>query len=586
MDDGRPEADEALGGAARRDWLTQLRLDELLEELQSRMQTVLHIRDREHRLLEAVVAIGSDLDLDQVLSRIVEAAAALVDARYGALGVLGDDQRIVQFVTVGLTKEEAARIGPYPTGRGILGLLIREPRVLRLADLTQHPDAFGFPPGHPRMRTFLGTPIRVRGSVFGNLYLTEKRGGGEFDADDEAILSALASAAAVAIENARLYDDARRREQWLAATTEITRTLLSGAEPQDVLALVVERSRQLAAADLVAMVLPVPGGDGLRIELASGVGADAVRRLVVPAEASVSAEVLRTGEVVTVSDARDDPRVGAPLREAVELGPAVFVPLGEADHVRGVLMLGKRPGLLPFDPNTVAVISAFASQAAVALELAERRRDAEQLTVFQDRDRIARDLHDLVIQRLFASGMTLESVSQLIERPDLAERIRRVVDDLDETIKEIRSTIFALHHRGEAEERPGLRSRVLEVVEAARESLGFPPALRFEGLVDTDVPDTVGEHLLAVLREALSNAARHADADHVDVDISATGGRVRLAVTDDGVGIPPGGRRSGLAHAAARAEQLGGTLEVGPGEDGGTRLVWQVPLTDVAVTGN
>ncbi len=523
--------------------LPQLRLDELLVEVQGRLARVVRASDRVYGLLDAVVAIGGELELDQVLRRIVEAAMTLVDARYGALGVVGGNGVLAKFIPVGIDEETAAAIGPLPSGHGILGLLIREPHPLRLSDLSEHPASYGFPPNHPPMRSFLGAPIRVRGEVFGNLYLTDKRGGGEFDADDEAVLTGLASAAAVAIDNARLYDEARRRERWVTAASEITRTLLSGADPRSVLALITEQTRQIAAADLVAIALPVAGEAGLRIEFAEGHNAESVRGLVLPQVGSVSAEVLRTGEVVVVPDVRADERVAPAFRERAAIGPAVYVPLGGAGQVRGVLTIARLPDASTLDAPTVEMITSFAGQAAVGLELAEARADAERLSVFQDRDRIARDLHDLVIQRLFAAGMTLESASRMIADPHAAERVRRSVDDLDETIKEIRTTIFALQARPEQTARAGLRHQVLAAVENAREPLGFTPTLRLDGPIDALIPDAAAEHLLAALREALSNTARHAKADRAHVDLTVAARQARLTVTDNGVGIPETGRR-------------------------------------------
>ncbi|MFD0889716.1 GAF domain-containing protein, partial [Streptosporangium algeriense] len=230
--------------------LPHLRLDELLTELQSRLEAVLATRDRVHALLDAVVSVGSDLDLETVLRRIVETATHLVEASYGALGAIGEQNTLVQFIPIGLSEEEIARIEHWPHGLGLLGLLIKEPRPLRLAHISDHPESYGFPPGHPPMGSFLGVPIRVREEVFGNLYLTEKRGGGAFDEEDEAIVVALATAAGVAIENARLYEESRRREVWLQASSEVTTSLLSGADPQRVLTLIARRARQMAGADV------------------------------------------------------------------------------------------------------------------------------------------------------------------------------------------------------------------------------------------------------------------------------------------------------------------------------------------------
>ncbi|MER5467568.1 GAF domain-containing protein [Streptomyces sp. NPDC002935] len=557
----------------------QFRLDALLEDLQEQVQRVRGTQNRVHTLLEAVLAIGSDLDLDVVLRQIVESAVQLVDCRYGALGVLGEEGGIKQFITVGIDEETIARIGHYPRGEGILGLLIREPHALRLPVLSDHPDSVGFPPGHPPMTTFLGTPVQVRDKIFGNLYLTEKRGGAEFDAEDEAVLRTLGAAAGVAIDNARLYDDARRRERWLAASSELTRTLLSGADPADVLHAFTATVREMSDADLVTLALPVTGTTDLVIESAEGRDAELVRGLALPDGTSLAAKVFTSGERIVSASLSEDPRTGTGSASVLDLGPAFVIPLGTPERVRGVLQVANRQGGTVFPDATIDMIAGFAGHAALALEIAEHRRDAEQLLVLNDRDRIARDLHDLAIQRLFAGGLSLQSVlNRLSDRPEVAERVQRVVDDLDDTIKVVRSTIYALRESDRAGA-TGLRARLVTEVGRASETLGFTPALRMSGLLDTDVSDEQREHLLAVLREALSNAARHAHATAVEVTAEATSTTLRLRVADNGRGIDPAvTRRSGLGNLRTRAENLGGTCALTSNEPSGTVLEWTVPL--------
>ncbi|MFI0938440.1 GAF domain-containing protein [Streptomyces sp. NPDC021020] len=557
----------------------QLRLDELLDELQRQVDKVRGTRDQVQALLDAVLAVGSDLDLQTVLRRIVASAVELVDARYGALGVLGEEGGIRQFVTVGMDEQDVARIGHYPRGEGILGLLIREPFPLRLPDLSEHPASSGFPPGHPPMRSFLGAPVRVRDRVFGNLYLTDKHGGRQFDADDEAVLLTLAAAAGVAIDNARLYEDARRRQRWLSASGELTRSLLSGEETSRVLPVLAETVREMADADLVTLALPVRGTGDLVIEAAAGPSAEAVRGLALGAT-TLAAKVFGSGEPLASDALSADPRAQGGSASVVELGPAFFVPLGGGAETLGVLQVARTVDGQPFSEAVLEMISGFAGQAALALRIAEHRRTSEQLLVLDERDRIARDLHDLAIQRLFASGLTLQAaLGRIADRPAAAERVERVVDDLDETIRIIRSTIFGLGRRGRREE-SGLRARLLGEIDTASEALGFAPTLRMSGLLDTLVPAGVAEHLLAVLREALSNAARHAGATAVDVAAEVSDASVRLRVADDGRGIAPEAtRRSGLANARTRAEELDGALTLAPGPSGsGTVLEWAVPL--------
>jgi signal transduction histidine kinase len=556
--------------------LPSLRLDELLEELQVRLQAVVATRDRVNALFQAVIAVGTNLDIEVVLRGIVEAAVTLVDASYGAMGVIGDAGRLAEFIPVGLTEAQIGLIHHWPEGRGLLGALIRDPRPLRIADLGSHELSSGFPDGHPPMGSFLGVPIRIRDEVYGNLYLTEKRNGGQFDEEDEAVLVALAAAAGVAIENARLYDEARRQQRWLTASSQVTSTLLSGADLSEALELITASALEMAGADLVVLALPTADGTQLQIEHAAGEDAAAALGLVLPASGSVSGQVLTSGALLSVDDFRHDERVARVAREHMRLGPAVLVPLGTAGKVRGVLTAGVRPGSMPLPQAAVAMLVTFATQAGIALELADHRRQAEQVAVFEDRDRIARDLHDLVIQRLYATGMSLQGLVGLIGSPDVADRVSLAIDALDETIREIRTSIFALQTREEAP-RPALRARILAGADELTASLGFPPSLQLHGRLDDVVPAGVADQLLGALREALSNAARHAGASRVDVQVRADSD-LSLTVTDDGSGIRDTGRRSGLSNLEQRARKLGGSFRVGPAAGGGTELQWRVPL--------
>lgn len=557
--------------------LPQLRLDELLEELQARLDAARGTRDRVQSLLEAVLSVGRELDLEQALHSIVEAAALLVDAEYGALGVIGPDgKRLSAFHTVGIAEEQIAKIGHYPEGHGILGELIRHPEPLRLAKLSEHPASYGFPPNHPPMNTFLGVPIRVRDQIFGNLYLTEKRGGAHFDEEDVAVTSTLAVAAGVAIDNARLYEESRLRERWLRATAEITHSLMSGAERGEVLGLIADRAREITGAALAMVAMPMEDTDSLSVELAIGPEAQSLRGLVLPGDSGLLGEAIATAAPVTSPDISHDDRISAGPPSLT--GPAVAVPVGTGEGgVRGVVLLVRAAGQTVFAGKEIEPLQGFAAQAAVAMELAERRQDAAEVAVLKDRDRIARDLHDLAIQRLFATGMTLQSAGRFIEHPEASERVVRAVDDLDETIKIIRSTIFGLRSR-EGVAGAGLRARVVRVAGEAAPVLGFAPSVRMEGLVDTQVPREIADHVVAVLSEALTNIARHAHADRADVALTADSRQVRLTVGDNGVGIPEGGRRSGLRNMAERARHLGGELELSSPEGGGTTLAWCVPL--------
>jgi signal transduction histidine kinase len=425
------------------------------------------------------------------------------------------------------------------------------------------------------MRTFLGVPVRVRDDVFGNLYLTEKKGGAEFDVEDEAVVSALAAAAGVAIENARLYDEVKRRERLLSATGNITQDLLSGLAADEVLSRVADLAREMSGADTAVIVRPGEGDD-LRVDVAVGHGADRINGLAVSASGSLAGLAFRTGELQLSEDVAVDPRAHT-WREHFQGGPVLAVPIGAGEMIKGVLAIWRQPGSPSFTGTVAGVVSAFASQAAVVLELAEQRRHAERLGMVEDHDRIARDLHDLIIQRLFATGMLLVGASRIIDNPEASGRVARAVDQLDETIKDIRSTIFSLQTR-EGIRDEGLRARVLAVVEESADTMGISPTLRMDGLLDTRVPERLADQLLAALREALANVAKHARASGVEVAVSVNGGLL-LRVRDDGVGIPRKGRRSGLRNLARRAQELQGELSVEAAEDGGTVLEWRVPLS-------
>lgn len=371
--------------------------------------TTTQLRD----LLDAIIAVGSELSLPVVLRRITEAATELVGATYGALGVLDEDRAaLVEFIAVGIDDDTAARIGPLPEGHGVLGLLIVEPKPLRLPDLNRHPDSFGFPPGHPPMTSFLGVPLRIGGSVFGNLYLTEKRNGGEFTEADEELVVALAAAASATIETTRL---------------------------------------QNRLADLL---------------------------------------------------------------------------------------------------------------------------------VVEDRERIARELHDTVIQRLFATGLSLAGIAGRVDDPELAGRIQGAVDDLDDTVRHIRTTIFELQ-RPDTSAR-SVRRELLDLAAETGRNLGFTVATRFNGPIDTNVGDRVADHLVAVAREALANTVRHAAATHVSLEVDADSSWVTLRVRDNGVGLTagdgpsPGGH--GLQNMASRATELGGMFAVDGADGAGCTVQWRVPV--------
>lgn len=528
--------------------LSGLRLDELLAEVQERLTEITHVQDRMQGLLDAVLAVASDLDLDTTLRRIVQAAVDLVDARYAALGVLAPDGTIARFLHVGVDERTRAGMGHLPEGKGILGQLIIDPRPLRLADLGAHEASVGFPPGHPPMRSFLGVPVRVRDAVFGNLYLTEKRGAGEFTADDEVVLQALAAAAGIAVQNADLFEQTRMRQLWLEATAEVRAELLSGVTEDDALLLIAQRTLELTGSDTVSILLG-SAEEGWVERARTGQG---------------SMEVAELPLLDEVSEGRT----------AVLEGTMLAVPLVAHESVIGVVVAHRPEDAAAYQPPEVPLLTSFAEQAALALELGEKNRAQRDLDVLADRDRIARDLHDHVIQRLFATGLTLQGTLRRIADPLVQERVRRAVEDLDATVREIRTSIFDLHAPAVTD--TGLRRRLLDTAAEAAAGSGLTPVVRINGAVDTLVPAAIGAHAVAVVREAVSNAVRHSRARSIVLTVEAAEELV-VEVVDDGVGIDPRAAHSGLRNLDERARTCGGDLDVHP-ETVGTRLRWRVPL--------
>ncbi|MGW2586010.1 GAF domain-containing protein [Streptomyces virginiae] len=487
-------------------------------------------------LLEAVLNVGSELELHTTLQHIVDSATELCAARYGALGVV-DPERVLltQLFTAGLTEKERAAIPHLPDARsGVLGALVSDPRPLLLDDVTQDPRAAGFPPGHPPMHSLLGVPIRVHTEVFGNLYLTEKRGGGPFTDEDLALLRVLASQAGIAIGNARLYETARRRERWIDGAAAVTTALLAGRPAADALRCVAERARLLADAAAGVVLQPTPEG-GMEIVAASTQGdpGDLVGTAIAPGS-PVLVQLLG-GEPVFIDDSATDPRMTTHVRE--RFGPSMMLPLQSGGQLIGTLALPRDRGGPAYDAVDRLLASQFASQAALALVLADAQHDREQLAVYEDRDRIARDLHDLVVQRLFATEMMLESTRRRAANApsgdSVGDELSRAVDELDSTIQEVRTAIFALQ-QPPTDAPTTFRGRVLRETGGAAAVLGFQPSVHFAGAVDALLPDPVAVELLGALRGALAAAHRRGEITFIDVQVDASPSRVRLTVADDG----------------------------------------------------
>ncbi|WP_146819221.1 GAF domain-containing sensor histidine kinase [Actinotalea fermentans] len=538
-------------------------------------------------LLRAVLALAADLDLPSLLERFVQASTQMTGARYGAINILDERGASRTFVQSGVPDAVVAALAHPPHAIGVLGRIPDE-GVLRLADLTQHPAFLGWPAGHPPMGPFLGSAVRVMGETYGYLYLADKDGG--FDTDDEAVVTALAAAAAVAIQNAELYAIERRRERWLTAGQQITTLLLEGAEPEDVLAAVAASAREIDGADTAVLVLPGVGGE-LVMEIVDGHAADELLGLPMPPGAR-SIEVFASGVGDATPSSVQERHPLAPMRQ---FGPAMYVPLRSGQESLGVLILLRRKGARPFGPADLALSETFAAQAALAFVLAEARAGHERAGLADERARIARDLHDLAIQQLFGAGLQLEQARQDPGARALAPRVAELLDGaqrgLEASVRQIRATLRALDDVGV----PPLVDRLRLEVAAAAPLFPTPPRLvvRLDGHVvdaaqseqgDVERIDAAcaarAEHVLAVAREGIANAARHARAREVVVRLDVTGGRVVVEVEDDGVGLPAvRDRASGTRNLAARADQSDGDFSLGPAPSGrGTLLRWAAPL--------
>lgn len=552
--------------------LSQLRLRELLVEVQDRVEQIVEGRDRLDGLLEAMLVVTSGLELDETLRTIVHSATILVDARYGALEVHDKDNRVLQFIHEGIDQETVGRIGHLPEGLGVIGVVIDEPKALRLDDISLHPASVGFPPHHPPMRTFLGVPVRVRDEAFGTLYLTDKLNGQPFSDDDEVLVQALAAAAGIAIANARLYQQAKARQSWIEATRDIATELLSGTEPTTVFRLVGEQAVKLTAADAALVAVPLdqstPAAEVSELLVIETVGAATkpIAGQIIPVTGTA------LGEVFANSMPRPIDQLDLPGIE----GPAdgvLVLPLRTAETVAGVVVVLRAGSPGSFTDEQLEMMAGFADQAALALQLATSQRQMRELDVMTDRDRIARDLHDHVIQRLFAVGLSLQGAVARAREPEVQQRLSEAVDDLQAVIQEIRTTIFDLH--GAAQGITRLRQRIDAAVGQFAGS-GLRTTVQYIGPLSV-VDSLLADHAEAVVREAVSNAARHAHATTLTVRIRVEDD-LSIEVSDNGCGMPDEFTGSGLTNLRRRAEEVGGEFAVEKALGGGTLLRWSTPL--------
>lgn len=552
--------------------MSGLRLRELLSEVHDRVEQIIEGRDRLDGLVEAMLTVTSGLELDETLRTIVRAAIELIDARYGALGVRGTGHELVEFVYEGIDEETRCKIGPLPQGRGVLGVLIDEPKPIRLENIRTHPASVGFPEHHPPMRTFLGVPVRIRDEVFGNLYLTEKASGQPFSEDDEVLAQALAAAAGIAIENARLYEQSQHRQAWIEATRDIGTALLSGTEPAEVFRQIAVEARALTDADVALLAVPeeddAPVDEVAELQIIDVVGdARAAGALHLPVTDGPVTSAFRE-RIPSRCDATD-----LPDDIALDMAHALVLPLRTTASVIGILILLRGKTRQPFTDDQLDTMAAFADQAALAWQLAASQRQMRELDILADRDRIARDLHDHVIQRLFAVGLALQGAVPRARSTEVQQRLTESIDDLQDVITEIRTAIFDLH--GSSSGTTRLRQR-LDAAVSAFSSNELHTTVRYDGplsVIEADLAD----HAEAVVREAVSNAVRHGKASAVSVTVTVDDD-LRIEVADNGEGLAETITESGLGNLRRRATDSGGELTVGPARDGGTVLLWWAPL--------
>ncbi|WP_188893920.1 sensor histidine kinase [Microlunatus endophyticus] len=558
----------------RRADVPKLEIDELVDQFLERADEIKRARGRVWALLQSIESVTGDLSLERVLRRIVESACELVGAQYGALGVIGHDSGLEQFIHIGVDDEIAKRIGHLPEGKGLLGALITDPRPIRLRHMTDDSRSTGFPAGHPQMESFLGVPVHVRDEVYGNLYLANSENG-EFSADDEELVVALALAAGTAISNARLYREAELRQRWLEASAEVQEQLLS-TSGEDPLRTIARRSIEIADADLVTVGLLTPDRDGFVIEFAFGERAEELVARRFPLTGTIGERVIAGGEPYVTAIAGDPQVPSTHVATVIEVGPLISLPLRGNEEPRGLLTLARKRGRRDFTETEVAMAAGFASHASVALELADVRAAEQKMIMLEDRDRIARDLHDHVIQELFAIGLSIEGVAgQLQSIPALADRLRNRVEDLDRAIRRIRTSIFEL--RGNlAVSQEGLRLSILEVISDVTPALGFPPSVSFAGLLDLQLPEMLTQDVIAAVRETLTNVAKHAHATSVSVDVELAGDELTINVADNGVGVGDPSTASGVANLRTRAGHHHGSFVLTAGPGGGTVAIWRV----------
>jgi signal transduction histidine kinase len=542
--------------------------------------------DRLRVLVDAGIALSSELSLDALLQQLVETAAQLTGARYAALGVIDQTGTgLERFLTTGIDVETHAAIGDLPRGRGILGVLIREAKPLRLTTLGDDPRSVGFPAHHPPMSTFLGVPILLRGVAYGNLYLTEKEGRGGFTQEDEELTQLLAAQAAVAIENTRLYETSTRWLRQLESLNEIGDALTGELELESLLSLVARRLRALIHARLVLIALPEPGREGLRIAAADGEGSDAYGLIGVELElgGSKTGRVLQRGRSERVDSVLDDPEIDQQAARRMGVRSALYVPLVAQGHPIGVVVAHDRLGATSsFADEDVRLAESLAARAATAVELSERvSRDAVRRVVQAqelERTRLARELHDETGQALTSILLGLKSLEDRADTDDGRDAVTELRDLVVSTLQDVRR--LAVELRPAALDDFGLVPAIERLRDTVEEQGGFSVEVQ-SPLGNTRLPAETETALYRIVQEALTNVLKHAAATRVLVRLSRSEKTVALVVQDDGKGFEQESVRDGglgLVGMRERVGLLGGRLTVESSEGGGTLLKAEVPL--------
>jgi len=538
--------------------------------------------ERLRALLAAGLAVSSELSLDGLLRRLVEAAAELTGARYAALGVIdagGAD--LEEFVTHGVDAETRAEIGALPRGRGILGVLIRDAKPLRLHDLAEDPRSVGFPPAHPPMRSFLGVPILLRGVAYGNLYLTEKEGGEDFTQEDEDLVTLLAGQAAVAIENARLYEASARWSRQLQSLEEVGNALATETDLERLLDLVVRRLRELVGARVVAVALPT-GDDDLRFAGVAGEGTEELLGETISRSGSKSGKVFARRRSERIDSVLDDPEVHQEVTRRLGARTGMWVPLIARDRAIGVLEIHDKEGQdARFSDDDLRLAETFAARAAVAVELSQRVESDALRRVVQaqelERGRLARELHDETGQALTSILLVLRSLEEFVDGDDeraAVEDIRRLAVD---TLQDVRR--LAVELRPKALDDFGLVAALERLTDNFRQQTGL--ALDFiAGLGEEQLSGETATALYRIVQEALTNVVKHAHAGGVSILVTRKNGYVAVVIEDDGVGFDPTQAADGfgIQGMRERVELLGGSLRVESGQTSGTTIAVEVPL--------